>query len=113
MKSDPQFAELRVETGSPLGVRLPFSLFGAVINFQVFLYGWGDPPDWFFAAFAAASIVLFPAFVLQMVRLIRVRGLLFAYAHPIVYSRWAWWLMIWPASEEPRWRRVFAVGTLA
>jgi hypothetical protein len=114
MKSDAQFAELSVETGSPLGVRLPFSLFGVVVNFQFFLYGWRDPlPTWVFVAFAAASVALFPAFLVQMVRLIRARGLLFGYVHPIVFSRWGWWLMIWPAREEPRWRRLFAVGTLA
>ena len=103
-----------METGSPLSVRVPFSLFGIVINFQFFLYGWRDPPPtWVWVAFAVVSVVLFPAFLLKTFRLIRTRGLLFQYAHPIVYGRWAWWLMIWPASEEPRWRRPFAIGTLA
>ncbi len=114
MKSDPEFAELRRITGSPLLVRIPFSLFGIVVNFQFFLYGWRDlPPTWALVVFAATYVVMFPALLVKIARVTRARGLLFGWVHPIVYNRLAGWLLVWPVSEEPRWRRLFAVGTLA
>jgi hypothetical protein len=100
-----EFAELRRITGSPLLVRIPFSLIGIVVNFRFFLWVEGPPRVWVFVAFIAACVVMFPALIVKSARMIRARGLLSGYAHPIVYSRWEGWLLIWPSTEEPRWRR--------
>ena len=113
VKSDAQLQKLREETGSAFFVRLPFSLFGIIMNFEFFLNGWRDPPPWFWVVFAGTWVVMAGPFLMKMVRVVRSRGLLFGWAHPILAARWTWWLLIWPAPNEPLWRRLFAVGTLA
>jgi hypothetical protein len=114
MRSDREFAELRRIVGSPLPVRVPFSLFGIVMNFQFLVYGWRDPPPtWFLVVFGVMYVAVFLPLVVRMARVVKARGVLHGWGHPIVSERLGWWLMIWPSPDEPRWRRVFAVVTLA
>jgi hypothetical protein len=112
VRSDALFAELRRETGSPLGVRVPFSLFGIVGNLEFFLEGWGRPPVWAIVAFVAIAVVIYPSLFILLWRT-RKRGLLFWWGHPLAAARYSWWLLLWSAPDEPRWSRVFSIFTLA
>jgi hypothetical protein len=114
MKSDREFSELRRIVGSPLPVRIPFSLCVILINFQFLLYGCKEPPPtWVVVVFGVVYIAIVLPLVLKLGRLWRARGWFHGWAHPIVYERVGGWLLIWPTTDEPHWRRVFALVTVA
>lgn len=113
METDRAFEELRAETGSPLPVRIPFGLFGIVINLSFLIWGWDK---WTALRAGAIALTAVPAWLMAMITMFRFigkRGMFFGWKRPILYQRWGWWLLIWPTPDEPSWRRTFAIVVLA
>jgi hypothetical protein len=112
MKSDITLDDLRQETGSPLLVRVPFTLFGIFMNLSFLVYGWGDKPPWFWIGFALPAGFVLSGWAVKVVPFVLKHGMFFSWAHPILFYQWVWWLFIWPSKNEPGWRRLFAIGAL-
>ena len=112
MKTDKAFEELRAETGSPLPVRLPFGVFGIIINPTFAIWGWGDPPPFVIAAIALTMVPTLIATGVIFLRFMARKGMFFGWRHPVLYNRWGFWLLLWPSPDEPRWRKAFAIGVL-
>lgn len=113
METDRAFEELRAETGSPLPVRVPFGLFGITINLSLLVWGWDG---WPVVMFVVIGILAAPAWLSAIgiqLRFIRRKGMFYDMKRPVLYQRWSWWLLIWPAQDEPAWRKSFAVVVLA
>jgi hypothetical protein len=112
METDRDFEELRAETGSPLPVRIPFGLFGIVINLTFLVWGWDEWPP---IRVVAVAVTAVPAWLLAMIATLRFsakKGWFIGWRRPVLYQRWGWWLMIWPTPDEPPWRRTFAIVVL-
>ena len=113
MRTDKDFEELRAESGSPLPVRVPFGLFGIFINLTFAIWGWEEWPP---LRVVPVVLTAVPAWIMAMITMLRFmtkKGLFFGYKRPVLYQRWAWWLLIWPTPDEPGWRRTFARAVLA
>ena len=112
MKTDTAFEQIRVETGSPLPVRVPFGLFGIFINLTFFIWGWDAWPPIRVVVVAATAVPAWLIAVITMLRFEAKKGFFFGWRRPILYQRWGWWLLIWPTPDEPPWRKTFAVVVL-
>ena len=79
------------------------------MNLSVALFGWKDWPTWVPILILASAA---PAWLLGMIALIRFmgkHGVFYSYEHPVLYNRWAWWMLIWPTTDEPKWVRQLAM----
>lgn len=112
-KTDKAFEELRAEMGAPQFQRIAAGVLGIVANLAYLIWGVEEWPTF---AVVAVLITAAPAWVLMMratLQLTIKKGLFFGYKQPILNFRWIWWAMIWPAPDEPQWRKTFATVVLA
>jgi hypothetical protein len=64
----------------------------------------------FVVVFLAVAIPVWVGLAVHMVRFAKKIGVLGGYLHPILAVRWFWWLIFWPAPEEPAIRRGVVLG---